>query len=421
MWTLLLAAALAAPADDPPTADEPAPDLAEAQGERAVWQDPGIGWGALPALNYNSDDGFGYGAIGSIYKYDGETSPYRWQLAFLVFLTTKGIHNHRLAWDVVDLADDKLRLTGRIGLRVSRSDNYCGLGGDVSCSLAEPEAIADARDLRGDARDTFVRQYYRARFVNPLVQSWARYKLHDAPKIEALLGVHLRAYTNGDLTTDGPFPGSLLEQEFTDAESEGLYSQISTGLMLDTRDFEPSPSRGWWIEGTIRGASRFWGSDFEAFGQNLTVRTYAPLVDRKLVLASRTIFDGIVGDVPPREYSEVGGTNNISALGGDAAGRGIRARRYRGRILMLEQLELRWWFVRIPVGKTPIDLTVLGFVDAGHVAADWSDTFSTPPVFGEGAGLRVAIGESFIVRVDAGFSAVEDYSMGLYIDVNNLF
>lgn len=414
MWALLLAAALAADPDP----DEPSE---ESEADRPVWQDEGWGWGALPALNYNSDNGFGYGFIGSIYRYDGETSPYRWSMTALLFLTTKQVHDHYVQADVVDLANDRLRLTGRAGLNVSRTEPYCGMGGDASCDLSRAEDEAAALGLTGADRSEFLDRYYFSRYTRAYGFAWARYKLLPDPKIEALLGYRLTIYRDGDLGSDGPYPGSLYDQEVRGPESEGVYSQLSAGAMFDTRDFEPSPSRGWWIEGTLRGASKAWGSQFDAFGSNLTVRTYAPLVGRKLVLASRTIGDGFVGDVPPREAAEIGGTTPLSGFGGGDAGRGIRVRRYKGRVLMMQQLELRWWFVRIPLGKTPLDLTLLGFADAAHVADRWTDLGQTAPILGEGAGLRIAIGESFIVRVDTGWSAVEDYSMGLYIDVNNLF
>lgn len=54
----------------PPEAPDDAIELAKPE----AWQTPGWGWGALPAVNYNSDEGFGFGALGSYYKYDGETT-----------------------------------------------------------------------------------------------------------------------------------------------------------------------------------------------------------------------------------------------------------------------------------------------------------------------------------------------------------
>jgi len=41
------------------------------------WQRQGIGFGGIPATNYNTDEGLGFGAIGSLYWYDGKTAPYK--------------------------------------------------------------------------------------------------------------------------------------------------------------------------------------------------------------------------------------------------------------------------------------------------------------------------------------------------------
>ena len=49
----------------------------------------GLEVGALPAINFDSDEGFGYGALAQIYDYgDGGLRPYAWTLQPTVFLTT---------------------------------------------------------------------------------------------------------------------------------------------------------------------------------------------------------------------------------------------------------------------------------------------------------------------------------------------
>jgi hypothetical protein len=56
------------------------------------------------------------------------------------------------------------------------------------------------------------------------------------------------------------------------------------------------------------------------------------------------------------------------------------------------------------------------------VATDWDslDELGRPvPSFG--GGLRLAFDDNFIIRVDSGFSAVEDFAPKIYIDLANLF
>src|SRR6478672_9722279 len=51
----------------------------------------GLEKSALPAINFNSDEGFGYGVTAQAYQYgDGTVKPYLYTIQPLVFLTTKG-------------------------------------------------------------------------------------------------------------------------------------------------------------------------------------------------------------------------------------------------------------------------------------------------------------------------------------------
>src|SRR5688500_208224 len=62
-------------------------------------QEEHLEFAAIPALNYSSDAGFGFGAIGSIYGKEPELKPYRFATDVQVFLTTKGQHSHFLRVD----------------------------------------------------------------------------------------------------------------------------------------------------------------------------------------------------------------------------------------------------------------------------------------------------------------------------------
>ena len=51
----------------------------------------GLGWSFLPAFNYDSDEGYGYGVSGGLYQYgDGSRDPYIWSLEPVVFFTSTG-------------------------------------------------------------------------------------------------------------------------------------------------------------------------------------------------------------------------------------------------------------------------------------------------------------------------------------------
>ncbi len=428
----LFAAALLGPTALAGEGDTGAPAAGDAAADEP-WEDDGLGFGGVPALNYNSDDGFGYGVLGSIYGYDTHTAPYKWSTTFLIFLTTKKIQNHRVDLDVLDAFGLPLRLTTRLEFYATRSANYCGLEpadfcDDVGGPSAEASAaaialgLADDPETGDDEYDAFVRRYYKMRYTAINTRLLARYALTELPrKLELMGGWWSSALTPGSYAEPEPFPGSLYAQDFPEGE-RGFVSTLQGGLMLDSRDNEPAPTSGYWIEGSIRGASPYWGSDWSYFGYNATLRGYLPLLpSRRLVLASREIADGVLGDPPVVELAQAGGSQIISFFGGQYTGRGVRSTGLLGKARFFGQNELRWTALSFKAADVPIDVTLLGFADVGYVAADFDQLFTDQAVLfvGEGAGLRLAFNKNFIIRVDKGWSSMDNG--GLYINVNNLF
>jgi hypothetical protein len=416
----LMAAALTAPA------------YAQEDDSDQPWSKEGMGWGGVPALNYNSDEGFGYGVLGSLYFYDGKTAPYDWSTTFLIFLTTKKIQTHRVDLDFVDFLDKPLRLSTRVEFYSTRAAHYCGTDLTDYCDdvglaegeeAPEPAAAADALGLEGQQREDFLRRYYKLRYMNPNAFINARYKLSDKPHRFEIMGGWRGGYLlPGDFEEDTPFEGSLYAQDFPEGE-EGFYSTFQLGVMLDNRDNEPSPSSGYWIEGSGRGGF-FTGTGEPYYGFNTTLRGYLPLLaSKRLVLASREIVDGVFGDPPVPELTTAGGSQSMSFFGGQYTGRGVRSAGLLGKARFFAQNELRWTALSFKISSANIDLGLVGFADVGYVAADWSSIGSDQAVLfvGEGGGLRVAVNKNFIVRLDVGFSALEANSPGIYINVNNLF
>jgi len=415
---LALAAVLAAVSLAGPRAHAAEEDDTEA------WESPGWGWGGLPAVNFSTDEGLGGGLIGTVYHYDGETAPYRTAISFLTFVTTRNIHYHRVDVDALGLANGKLRMDTRTEFNATRTVNFCGFGMDVDCDPAVAEAAADSEGLEGVAREDFVRQFYLARVIRPRGWVNARIRLNedDDRKVELMAGWRAELLLPGDFGEPGPYPGSLYAEIFPQGE-QGLLSILQTGVMYDSRDNEPAPRKGAWLETSLRSGTRVWGSRWEHVGFNGIARGYVPIIgEGKLTLASRGIVDLLVGDAPIFELGRTGGSKPVDFLGGEEAGRGIRASRFLGKVKVLGQPELRWAFVEFEAGPT-WELTLVGFVDVGWVATDLAslDELGRAPMVGEGGGLRFAINQNFIVRADVGVSAVEDYEPGVYLNINHLF
>ncbi len=398
-----------------------------AQGaEGPAWQRVGWGFGGLPAVNFNTDEGLGLGVLASFYRYDGITSPYRLATTLLLFGTTRGVHAHRIDVDALKLAGGRLRLTGRVQLEITRTNPFCGLGRDVRCDPAEAEGEAERLGLEGEDRTTFLRRYYLYAYLRPNLFLGARYRVGEldrGAKREVFGTFRAMYFQPGTWRETIPDPGNRYHQYLQEGEGlakeRGFLSVVQLGAMVDTRDFEAAPSAGVWLEGSVRAASPLTGSQFDYVGFNLTGRTYTRLRDG-LVWAARAAADGIVGDAPIRELAEMGGTQIYNFGGGLNAGRGIRQRRFVGRAKSLLQNELRWTFATLP--RLHLALTLVGFSDVLLVAERWSDLEDfARPVAGQGGGLRFAFDDNFIVRADVGVSEVESWRPSVYIDINNLF
>jgi hypothetical protein len=408
----------------PPPAEAGAPPPAEGPppAEAKPWDRVGFGWGGVPAVAYNSDDGFGYGVLASVYRYDGGTAPYKWSSTILLYMTTKQVHTHRIDLDVIEVADLPLRLSTRVEFASTRAANYCGTDPSQPCDLAEAEALAASMGLEGKAADDLVDRYHKVRLIQPNGLISARYAIDPMPhKVELMLAWWGQYLIPGDFDVREPYPDTLYAADFPGGE-EGFSSVLQTGVMVDNRDNEPAPKEGYWVEATVRGGAPVWGSDWSWFGYNTTLRGYAPFDKRaRLIGAARLVADGVVGDLPFLDETRMGGSQIYESFGGQRSGRGVRLRGVAGKVRFVAQPELRWTFSSFKVSKAKVDLTAIGFSDVGWLAQDWQNLDNSALVVTEGVGMRWAFNTNFIIRTDVGFSSREDFAPGVYIDIGNLW
>jgi hypothetical protein len=407
-------------------------------------QPAGVTFSGIPAVNYIADNGLGVGLIAAAYLHDGVTAPYKTAITLQLFVTTKLVQDHNLIVDSLGVLGLPLRLNARLGYISSLSQNYCGLGGRVTC---DPDVAADAAADVGlepgtTAFDDFTRRYYQRRFMNPYGLFNLRYALIERSpgqptRVELTGGYRAFYFVPGDvfLDDDGdgrpdltPFPGSLYARDFPDGEP-GLSSVVTAGLMLDSRDVEPSPHTGWWNEVSVRSATP--GLSTWMFGGfNLTLRgfTTVPLgfplygfTGRRIVLANRFTIDGVVGDPPIQELARLGGSQDIYAFGGADIGRGIRVQRFLGKLKVLNQSEVRFRFAETELLSQHFAFTLAGFIDAGIVADELLAPTDVGVSAGGGGALRIAWNENFIIRIDIAVSPVERWAVQPYITINQPF
>ena len=396
--------------------------------------------GLLPAINYNSDLGFGFGALAAIAQFSPGFEPFEWRIEALAYATLMDgpsgldvpFQSHYVRIDKPDFIQDGLRLNGTIAFQRFSEAAYHGFG---------------SRSVRIDGADDGTdaeRRFHDYDRMNPEVSASLRVELLDRPvpvgkeRLEFFAGTRLlyndlNIYEGSALArdvalreTDSPDGQTMRDLLF--GTSDHVLWMLNAGLLLDTRDHEFVPARGTFSELSIRFSPGV--DDDLVFGGFAAVSSWFwSLYKRILVLAARAAFDFQVGDVPFYELSLFGAFLGGEGPGGGRAVRGVLLQRYAGRIKALGNLELRGRLLPFRVFGQRLNLGLTAFVDAGRV---WADTrtrrirgrsldgpFSDFSV-GVGGGLRLQWGETFLIRADLA-QAVTEGTTGFYIDVGQAF
>ncbi len=101
------------------------PAALAAQTETSRWEFAGV-----PSLNYDADEGFGYGAAVELYRHAPGAKPYKFTLQPNVFLTTGGRRDFTLFFDAPQLVPG-WRIDAFVGSEQQIASPYYGVGNDV--------------------------------------------------------------------------------------------------------------------------------------------------------------------------------------------------------------------------------------------------------------------------------------------------
>ena len=348
-------------------------------------------WFGLPTVNFNSDEGFGYGALLELYNYGNGVKPYRFMIRPLVLFTTKGRRDVALVFDAPRLLPTGWRLDAFLGREQQLATPYYGVGN----ATVNDTTLSDPPD------DYFYRygktQFRAAVNVQRNIQRSAR----------LVGGV---GFLN--VTTDKtPFDSgtTLVQAQQTAASSDGdKQVYVRGGVVLYTRDREIGPTKGYWID--LLGQRAFTEQTFGFSRVTFSARGYAPLTSR-LVFAQRAVVQQVSSDVPFFELATLQsmqpGSSLPEGLGGSGSVRGLSKNRYIGKGIAFSNSELRWRATDFKLrGKTAY-LVASAFFDAGRV---WDGNIDAGEMFsdlhaGYGGGLRLGLGPSFLIAFDLGKSS----------------
>ena len=360
----------------------------------------------LPALNFDADEGFGYGAIIQYYDYGtAGVEPYRFSLQPTLFLTTRGRRDATLFLDAPHLLPNGWRVGAQLAREQQLTAPYYGIG---NATVALESA-------------TKAPNPYFYRFGRTVLRANADFQ-HElvVPALRVLLGAGART---ADVKTVPYDSGTtLLAQQSgkrTLPTADTRYARI--GLVWDTRDREIGPHSGNWSELLVQRAGRVLGGDQVFTRITGSVRQYIP-IGARVTLAERVVMQELRGAPAISEVFAVQSSyRDDEVLGGATSVRGIPKNRYVGKSVAFANSELRWSAASFGILGRPAQLVLSGFADAGRVWTDGLDfsQIASDLHVGYGGGARVAIGPSFVVATDVGHSSLS--TAAVYIGLGYLF
>jgi outer membrane protein assembly factor BamA len=354
----------------------------------------------LPALNFNADEGFGYGVIAQLYQYGHSgVQPYQYMIQPLVFLTTKGRRDFSVFLDAPHVLPGNWRLGAYLGREQQLATSYYGVGNDASFSAGSQAP------------------------PNPYFYRYGREGIRFSTDLQHQIAGPLRLLVGGGTRSttidETPFDSgtTLLRGETGGATiPESRATHVRAGLVYDTRDRETGPTSGTWTELLVQRGMKTLGGDYTFTRITGTARGYFSLTNRVVFAERVTVQNLSSASAPFYELSTVQGSfQDGEGLGGAGSIRGLPKNRFIGKGLMVTNQELRWHVSDFVLTGRPSALVLNGFLDDGRV---WATGLTTKDLLsdlhaGYGGGARVRYGQDFIVGVDVGHS--KESAAAIYI------
>ena len=410
------------------------------------------GWtfGGVPAVAYDSDVGFKYGAVVNFYHFgDGSTYPkYRHSLYFEWSRTTKGSGINQFTYDSEYLIPG-IRVSAEASLFTEQALDFYGFNGYESFYNHSFEDDEDPEYLS--------RMFYRVDRKLGKLRTDFYGSLLDK-KLRWLGGIEYTSNKIGTVDIDKLNKGkdeedmlpdtALLYDKYIgwgvipqDQAEGGQTTLLKLGIIYDTRDNEPNPMTGMWTEVQFLLSPKFLGSDYAYTRVALTHRQYFTLVAKKLSFAYRVSYQAkLSGEMPyymlPFVYNTAPNLTR-DGLGGSKSIRGVLRNRVVGDDFAYGNFEFRWKFLRTVVLNQNFYIALNTFTDMGMILKKHPIDISGIPAaeraihfpdekeslhVAYGAGLHFALNENFIVAIDYGRAVrKEDGKSGFYIGLNFLY
>ncbi|MCE5347825.1 MAG: outer membrane protein assembly factor [Bacteroidales bacterium] len=428
------------------------------------------GWkfgGALPAISFDSDLGFQYGALVEFFNYgDGSTYPDYFDHTYTeVSHYTKGSGIFRFMYESNHLIKG-VHMTTDLSYLPDQASHFYGFNGYES--VFHKDWMDDELSGAGYRTRMFYRfQRNQFRFKNDFQGKlsgehlkWSAGFAFQNFKINSVDIDKLNKGKNVKLPAVADQPGLFeLYNEMglipNDEISGGWVNTIKAGLVYDSRDNRPNPMKGIWTEIGVEAAPSFMGNDNNFSKLYITHRQYFTLIEKDLSLVYRLGYQSTIsGNVPFYYQSQVitsmltGATSE--GLGGASTLRGVLKNRVLGDAFFFGNIELRWKPLYFTFLKQDCYLGLDGFYDFGQVTknielpdnlidafynsdaikniykedspADYFKPGTEKLHQSAGVSLMAAMNQNFVIAVDMGKAFnKQDGNIGFAIGLNYLF
>ena len=203
--------------------------------------------------------------------------------------------------------------------------------------------------------------------------------------------------------------------------SGGRDDYLRLGISYDTRDFEPDPNTGAFLDLAVDAGSVALGSQYDYLRVMAAARGYwSPVPElADLVVAGRVVFEAQTNGTPFFSMDTLPFTEDPrSGLGGHRTLRGFRQDRFVGSVMTVGNAELRWTFGHLSVRGQRFGFIAAPFFDAGRPYDSLGQLSPRRWRASYGGALRIAWNLATIVTIDYGVSSEDT---GFYINFNHIF
>lgn len=406
----------------------------------------GFGFGALPAVSFDSDLGFQYGALVNLYHYgDGLRYPkYNHSLYLELSTYSKGSSIARVRYDS-EMLIPNVRSTIDVTYLTDPMYDFFGFNGYQS--VYDPQLVTTSNRLFYKNEQNMFRA--KADFQGYFGASkfgWvAGYSYYDF-KIDSVNNAKLGIVKTGTtLFEKYKNEWGLIS---VDEAAGGTINYIKAGLKYDSRDQLACPMKGIFTEAVVQTAPRLLNRDFPHAKFAVIHRQYVTLA-KDLSFAYRLDYQMTLGNGYVPYYAQpLLITSYLTAvtnqgLGGKTSVRGLLRNRVIGDNVGFGNFEFRYKFLRFEWLRQNFYLGTNVFFDTGVITKpidispalsvltvnnpDEYSTFFKPYEAGKfhsaaGIGLKIGWNENFVISADFGKAFnKQDGNTGMYIGLNYLF